>query len=123
MIRRTLWSWFLDCQCDFLSGTGAEKEHSKPRHAELDARARCQGPGRGTSHALPLRQRRRPNPGARSTLAAAPRVATAHTQRAQVRGHRKTVELKRTLKRTFLYRRLHHETRSSLRAFVRRVRD
>ena len=30
MIRRTLLSWFLDCQCDFLSGTGAEKEHSKP---------------------------------------------------------------------------------------------
>jgi hypothetical protein len=30
MIPRTLLSWFLDCQCDFLSGTGAEKEHSKP---------------------------------------------------------------------------------------------
>jgi hypothetical protein len=72
MTRRTLLSWFLDCQCDFLSGTGAEKEHSKPsiagtrkpfdeqmvmavlarcsdrcaRHAELDARTCCPGPGR-----------------------------------------------------------------------------
>jgi len=65
MIRRTLLSWFLDCQCDFLSETGAEKEHSSRQLLERETEAidektvrRTNGNGGPCAMLGPLRETR-----------------------------------------------------------------
>jgi len=65
MIRRTLLSWFLDCQCDFLSGTGAEKEIRSRQLLEQETEAidektvrRTNGNGGPCAMLGPLRETR-----------------------------------------------------------------